>query len=330
MAAGQSSLRGMHEVFGACPLDCPDGCSWVVTVDDEGRAVNLQGQPRAPVHGGRAVREGQRLPRAHARARTASCTRSSASAPRARAGSSGSAGTRRSRRSRTRLHAVSDEYGGEAIWPFQGTGTLGLRPGPRGPRRPAAVERARRVAARHDRLQRRGPPGRDLRHRDRGRDGPGDVPALEADPAVGHEHAHERPPPVEVHPQGAQAGRAHRRDRPAQDAHRGAGGRAHRAAARHRRRARARAAERDRRAAAREDREYLREHTVGWPEFKAADPRVPARRRPPRSPASTRPRSSRSASGSRPPARPASAARWACSATPAAATRCGCCTRSPA
>ena len=52
MAAGQSSLRGMHEVFGACPLDCPDGCSWVVTVDDEGRAVNLKGNREHPFTAG--------------------------------------------------------------------------------------------------------------------------------------------------------------------------------------------------------------------------------------------------------------------------------------
>src|SRR5690349_253655 len=51
-AAGQSSLRGMHEVFGACPLDCPDGCSWVVTVDDEGRAINLRGNREHPFTAG--------------------------------------------------------------------------------------------------------------------------------------------------------------------------------------------------------------------------------------------------------------------------------------
>lgn len=35
------------EVTGSCPLDCPDGCSWIVTVED-GRAVRLRGNPDHP------------------------------------------------------------------------------------------------------------------------------------------------------------------------------------------------------------------------------------------------------------------------------------------
>ncbi|MEM7273646.1 MAG: molybdopterin-dependent oxidoreductase [Actinomycetota bacterium] len=35
------------EVRGACPLDCPDGCAWIVTVED-GRAVKLRGNPDHP------------------------------------------------------------------------------------------------------------------------------------------------------------------------------------------------------------------------------------------------------------------------------------------
>lgn len=34
-------------VMGACPLDCPDGCSWLVTVED-GRATRLRGNPDHP------------------------------------------------------------------------------------------------------------------------------------------------------------------------------------------------------------------------------------------------------------------------------------------
>jgi hypothetical protein len=30
-------------VHGACPLDCPDTCSWIVTVRD-GQAVKLEGE----------------------------------------------------------------------------------------------------------------------------------------------------------------------------------------------------------------------------------------------------------------------------------------------
>jgi anaerobic selenocysteine-containing dehydrogenase len=36
-----------REVYGACPLDCPDTCSWLVTVED-GRAVGLRGDPEHP------------------------------------------------------------------------------------------------------------------------------------------------------------------------------------------------------------------------------------------------------------------------------------------
>src|SRR5215210_8847002 len=35
------------EIPGACPLDCPDGCAWLVTVRD-GEAVRLRGNPDHP------------------------------------------------------------------------------------------------------------------------------------------------------------------------------------------------------------------------------------------------------------------------------------------
>ena len=38
---------GSRRVRGACPLDCPDTCSWVVTVKD-GRAIRLQGDAAHP------------------------------------------------------------------------------------------------------------------------------------------------------------------------------------------------------------------------------------------------------------------------------------------
>ena len=108
----------------------------------------------------------------------------------------------------------------------------------------------------------------------------------------------------------------------------GAGRRASRAAAGHRRRARARPAERDRRDG-RPGRRLPGASTRSAGRRSANASSSTRRRGWRRSPASTKRRSSRSGSGSRPRARPASAARWACSATPAAATRCGCCTRCP-
>ena len=38
-------------VIGSCPLDCPDGCSWVVTVAD-GQAIRLRGNPDHPFTAG--------------------------------------------------------------------------------------------------------------------------------------------------------------------------------------------------------------------------------------------------------------------------------------
>ena len=37
----------IRQVHGACPLDCPDTCSWIVTVKD-GRPVKLHGNPEHP------------------------------------------------------------------------------------------------------------------------------------------------------------------------------------------------------------------------------------------------------------------------------------------
>jgi hypothetical protein len=41
------SPRQTHEVCGACPLDRPDGCSWVVTVED-GVPTRLRGAVEHP------------------------------------------------------------------------------------------------------------------------------------------------------------------------------------------------------------------------------------------------------------------------------------------
>jgi len=37
----------VHYIRGACPLDCPDTCSWIVTVK-QGEAVALRGDPDHP------------------------------------------------------------------------------------------------------------------------------------------------------------------------------------------------------------------------------------------------------------------------------------------
>ena len=37
-----------RDVLGTCHHDCPDSCGWIATVDDEGRAVRLRGNPDHP------------------------------------------------------------------------------------------------------------------------------------------------------------------------------------------------------------------------------------------------------------------------------------------
>jgi anaerobic selenocysteine-containing dehydrogenase len=44
---GGPQVAAGREVRGACPMDCPDTCSWVVTVED-GRAVGLKGDRDHP------------------------------------------------------------------------------------------------------------------------------------------------------------------------------------------------------------------------------------------------------------------------------------------
>lgn len=72
-----------------------------------------------------------------------------------------------------------------------------------------------------------------------------------------------------------------------------------------------------------EDRDYLAEHTLGWPEFRERVLEFPPPGRPP-SPGCRSGRSANSASGSPGPGRPRSARAWACSGTRAAAPRCAC------
>ncbi len=78
---GSMTMGGESRILGACPMDCPDTCSWVVTVKD-GRAVRLQGDPNAPVHARRPVRQAQRLRRVHPVAGSAALSDAAASVPR--------------------------------------------------------------------------------------------------------------------------------------------------------------------------------------------------------------------------------------------------------
>ena len=227
------------EIPGACPLDCPDGCSWIVTVRRRrgGRAAR---QPRPPVHARGAVREGRALPRPHARARPAAAP----AAPGRREGRGAVRAdllgrrARRDRRAAARRARAPRRRGDLAV---RGDRDARLPPGAGGTRRRAALERARRQPPHPEHLLDRRQRGPALHDRHEPGDGPGGVRTRAADPAVGLEPAHEPPPHLEVHRRRPQGGRAPRRDRPRAHAQRRAGRRAHRAAPGHGRRAGARA-----------------------------------------------------------------------------------------
>jgi anaerobic selenocysteine-containing dehydrogenase len=113
----------MTEFFGACPLDCPDGCSWVVTVED-GVATNLRGNRDHPYTAGALCAKVNGYLE-HTRAADRLLY------PLRRVGAKGEGRFERISwddalaEIAQRLHSIRDEFGGEAIWPFQGTGSLG-------------------------------------------------------------------------------------------------------------------------------------------------------------------------------------------------------------
>jgi anaerobic selenocysteine-containing dehydrogenase len=121
----------MTEILGACPLDCPDCCSWVVEVEN-GVAVNVRGNPDHPFTAGALCAKVNRYAE-HTRApdRLTAALR--------RAGPKGSGQFERISLDEAldevaaRLSDVVERWGGEAIWPYLGTGTLGYLQGCEGP-----------------------------------------------------------------------------------------------------------------------------------------------------------------------------------------------------
>ncbi|MFD3707452.1 molybdopterin-dependent oxidoreductase [Nocardia sp. NPDC058658] len=118
------------KVLGACPLDCPDACSWVVTVED-GVATGLRGNKEHPVtRGALCVKVNRYLEQVGAPGRLRY--------PMRRVGPKGSGQFERISWDEaldeiaTRVTSIIDEFGGEAIWPFHGTGSMGYIQGMEG------------------------------------------------------------------------------------------------------------------------------------------------------------------------------------------------------
>ncbi|HYB41054.1 MAG TPA: molybdopterin-dependent oxidoreductase [Candidatus Methylomirabilis sp.] len=113
-----------RQVPGVCPLDCPDTCSWVVTVED-GRAVKLEGNRDHPYTRGALCEKVNRY-LDHSRLPGRLLW------PLRRTGRKGEGRFARITWDEAlgeiagRLRAIIDRDGAQAIWPYYGTGTLGM------------------------------------------------------------------------------------------------------------------------------------------------------------------------------------------------------------
>jgi anaerobic selenocysteine-containing dehydrogenase len=113
-----------QHVRGACPLDCPDTCSWIVTVED-GCVIKLEGDRTHPFTRGALCNKVNNYV-----AYTQSPER--LLYPLRRIGPKGSGGFERISWDEalaeiaTQLRKVSEEFGPEAIWPYIGSGNMGL------------------------------------------------------------------------------------------------------------------------------------------------------------------------------------------------------------
>lgn len=114
-------------VRGACPLDCPDTCSWIVTIKN-GEAVELRGDPDHPyTRGSLCNKVVDYLTYARSPERVLY--------PMRRTGRKGSGQFTRISWDEaldgiaTRLHEVIARDGGEAILPYPGSGNMGLLQG---------------------------------------------------------------------------------------------------------------------------------------------------------------------------------------------------------
>jgi anaerobic selenocysteine-containing dehydrogenase len=117
-----------HTVNGTCHHDCPDSCGWTVTVDDAGpvpTAVKLRGNPDHPYSYGELCPKVNRfLDRVYAPDRVLT--------PLRRVGPKGSGEFEQVswddalHEIATRLGAILDEHGGEAVLPFSDAGNQSL------------------------------------------------------------------------------------------------------------------------------------------------------------------------------------------------------------
>ncbi len=112
-------------VKNVCPLDCPDTCSMLVTVED-GVAVELRGDPDHAVHPRVPLPEDGAVPRPGLQPRSLAPPDEARWAKRAKGGSSASPGTRHSTTIAGRFAEIARSADGpEAILPYSYCGTMG-------------------------------------------------------------------------------------------------------------------------------------------------------------------------------------------------------------
>jgi anaerobic selenocysteine-containing dehydrogenase len=112
-------------VRGACPHDCPDGCAMLVTVDDQGRATHVAGDPEHPITAGFLCgKVSNYLDRVYAEDRLLT--------PLVRMGPKGEGRFRRASWDEAleliaaRLRAAIAQHGGETVLPYSYMGTMGV------------------------------------------------------------------------------------------------------------------------------------------------------------------------------------------------------------
>ena len=122
-----SAVATIREISGVCPLDCPDTCSWVVTVRD-GEAVALRGDRRHPYTRGALCAKVNRFLE-HTRQPDRLLY------PMRRVGAKGEGRFERITwdaalgEIASRWRAIIASDGPQAIWPYYGTGSLGMLQG---------------------------------------------------------------------------------------------------------------------------------------------------------------------------------------------------------
>src|SRR5436190_3381882 len=115
----------MEVIRAVCPHDCPDTCSMLVTVDDDGRAIRMAGDPEHPfTQGFLCTKVAKYLERTYHDERLLQ--------PQIRTGAKGEGKFRRATWDEAldliaaRLQSVIDEHGAQAILPYSYAGTMGM------------------------------------------------------------------------------------------------------------------------------------------------------------------------------------------------------------